>query len=213
VKYVISVIPIRGDHRFELIYSRLEGLQGKRKDLLRENTIKLYKNRKPILRAWLVKDFKVMDDKAILSRMSSKDFRPDKEVLLEEEPKREEQSIHSAQTEVSKSLLKGTVQFLSENNNRLSLFVKASQNNLLVLNDTYFPGWKGFVDGKKTKIYRANYNFRAIPLEAGNHEVDFEYKPMSFKLGAVISFLGIIGCLIVSLAARYRGTSSSSVLS
>ena len=86
VKYVISVIPIEGDRRFELIYSRIEGLQGRREDLLKENTIKLYKNRKPILRGWLVKDFKVMDSKSMLSRMTSKAFHPDKEVLLEEEP-------------------------------------------------------------------------------------------------------------------------------
>lgn len=213
VKYVISITPIKGDHRFELIYSRLEGLQGKRKDLLKENTIKLYRNRKPILRAWLVKDFKVMDEKAILSRMTNKNFRPDKEVLVEEAPQGEEQSIHSAQTEVAKRLPKGTVQVLSEKNNRLSLFVRPSQNSFLVMNDTYFPGWKAFVDGKKTTIYRADYNFRAISLKSGSHKVEFEYRPMSFKLGAAISFLGIMSCLAIGLVDRYRGASSSSVLS
>ena len=77
--------PLEGDSRFELIYSRLKDFRARRKDLLKENTIKLYKNRKPILRAWLVKDFKVMDSKAILSRMTSKDFYPEREVLLEED--------------------------------------------------------------------------------------------------------------------------------
>jgi len=54
MKYIISVTPIEGDPRFELIYSRLEGLQGKREDLLKENTIKLYRNRNPLPRTWLV---------------------------------------------------------------------------------------------------------------------------------------------------------------
>ena len=40
-----SVTPFEGDPRFELIYSKLEGLSGERKDLLKENTIKLYKTR------------------------------------------------------------------------------------------------------------------------------------------------------------------------
>ena len=84
VKYVISVTPIEEDPRFELIYSRIEGLQGKREDLLKENTIKLYKNRSSLPRAWLVKDFKVLDSKAILSTMTRKEFDPRKEVLLEE---------------------------------------------------------------------------------------------------------------------------------
>ena len=61
VKYITSVTPLEGNHQFRLIYARLEGLQGKRKDLLKENTIKLYKNRSPLPRGWLVKDFKVMD--------------------------------------------------------------------------------------------------------------------------------------------------------
>ena len=45
VKYVISITPIEETSRFELIYARIEGLQGKREDLLKENTVKLYKNR------------------------------------------------------------------------------------------------------------------------------------------------------------------------
>ncbi len=63
----------------------LEKLQGKREDLLKENTIKLYKNRSPLPRAWLVKDHKIMDSNAILSVMAQKEFDPRKEVLLEED--------------------------------------------------------------------------------------------------------------------------------
>ncbi len=86
VKYVISVTPIEEDPRFELIYSRIEGLEGEREDLIKRNTIKLYKNRSPLPRAWLVKDFKVLDSKTILSMMIQKEFNPQKEVLLEETP-------------------------------------------------------------------------------------------------------------------------------
>ena len=87
VKYVTSITLLNEKSKFELIYARIEGLQGKRKDLLKKNTIKLYKRRNPLPRAWLVKDFKVMDSGTILSRMTGKDFHPDKDVLLEEEPK------------------------------------------------------------------------------------------------------------------------------
>jgi hypothetical protein len=86
MKYIISVTPIEEDPRFELIYSRLEDLQGKREDLLKENTIKLYRNRNPLPRAWLVKDHRVLDEKSILAILWGKEFNPRKEVLLEEEP-------------------------------------------------------------------------------------------------------------------------------
>ena len=44
VKYVISVAPIEENRRFELIYAKIEGLQGRKEDLLKANTIKLYRN-------------------------------------------------------------------------------------------------------------------------------------------------------------------------
>jgi hypothetical protein len=215
VKYVISVNPIVGDHRFELVYSRIEGLQRKGKDLLQENTIKLYKNRKPVLRAWLVKDFKVMDSKAILLRMTSRDFHPGKEVLVEEEPKWVNPShalfnpltsplVKGGGRGITKRGLRGNVDLISERNNRLQLLIKTTEDSLLVLNDTYYPGWKAFVDGKETKIYRGDYTFRAVPLNTGEHRVEFVYDPLSFKLGAAITLFGIIGCIVIGLATRRR---------
>jgi hypothetical protein len=194
VKYVISVTPIEGDPRFELIYSRLEGLPGRREDLLKDNTIKLYRNHNYLPKAWLVKDFRVLDSEAILSTMITKDFQPDREVFLEENPNWTDGPSHSA--------LPNKLGFISESNNRLRLLVQATESTLLVLNDTYFPGWKAFVDGQETKIYRANYAFRAIPLHAGTHRVEFVYDPLSFKMGAAVSFLGILGCLAISLFPR-----------
>ena len=66
---------------------------------------------------------------------------------------------------------------------------------MLVLSDMYYPGWKAFVDGEETKIYRADYTFRAIPLNAGTHQVEFVYDPISFKVGAGVTVLGILGCI------------------
>jgi len=200
VKYVISVTLIEKDPRFELIYSRLEGLQGKKEDLLRGNTIKLYRKKDAHRRAWLVKSFKVLDSKEILSKLKSKDFHPDKEVLLEEDPL----WVTPTSDLRPPTFFSGLPEFISETNNRLRLHVKANENSLLVLSDTYFPGWKVFVDGKEEKIYQANYNFRAVALSAGTHQVEFVYDPLSFKLGALITFLGILGCLAIVLARKER---------
>ena len=66
---------------------------------------------------------------------------------------------------------------------------------MLVLSDTYYPGWKASWMEVPKKIYQANYAFRAIPLSAGIHQVRFVYDPMSFKLGAGVTFVGILVCL------------------
>ena len=212
VKFVTSVTPLEEDGKFELIYARLENLQGKREDLLKENTIKLYRNRSALPRAWLVEEYKVMDSRVMLSMMTGKDFRPDREVLLEEEPKwtnpptptfnKGELGGLNVREPLSGHLQK--VQMMSETNNRLTFQANAEDNSLLVLSDTYYPGWKAFVDGKKTKIYRADYTFRALPLSGGKHRVEFVYDPLSFKLGALFTILGIIGCVGIYVSGKNR---------
>ena len=47
--------------------------------------------------------------------------------------------------------------------------------------------------GKQKKIMQANFAFRAIALEPGEYEVRFTYEPVSFKIGAFISLLTVIG--------------------
>jgi hypothetical protein len=196
VKYIISVTPIEDGNHFELIYSRIEGLQGRKEDLLKENTIKLYKNHHVLPRAWLVKDFRILDAHKILFTMIRKDFYPDKEVLLEEVPP----SLTLPHKGGGGG--GGVVQLILEKNNELHLRVRTTGDTLLVLSDTYFPGWKAFVNGKETKIYRANYAFRAIALGAGINHVEFVYDPVSFKLGAIITFLTIMVCLVIGLVTR-----------
>jgi hypothetical protein len=198
VKYITSITPLEGKNKFELIYARLEGLQGKRKDLLKENTIKLYKNRTPLPRAWLVKDFKVMDSQAMLWAMTQKEFLPGKEVFLEETP------LSLALSHREGGASGGEAEIISESNNRIQLLAKSTEDNFLVLSDTYYPGWKAFVDGKKTKIYRADYTFRAIPLSAGTHQVEFVYDPLSFKLGIGATILGILGCVGLGWVGRRK---------
>jgi hypothetical protein len=78
-------------------------------------------------------------------------------------------------------------QIVAETAARLSLQVNAPASGWLVLSDTWYPGWRAWVDGQATPILRANYLFRAIPLEAGEHQVVFAYQPLSFWLGLALS--------------------------
>jgi uncharacterized membrane protein (UPF0136 family) len=213
IKYIVSVTPLEGDSRFEMVYARLEGLPGKRENLLKENTIKLYKIRTPFPRAWLVRDFKVLDSKTILSRMTSNDCHPGREVLLEDEPKWVGEAIGGRRgpplrktNDVGEPLsgLPQKVEIIYEKNNRLQLLVKSKEDSLLVLSDTYYPGWKAFVDGTPQKIYQADYAFRAVPLNPGTHRLEFVYDPMSFKLGAGVTLLGILGCIGMGWVARRK---------
>jgi uncharacterized membrane protein YfhO len=60
------------------------------------------------------------------------------------------------------------------------------------LADVFYPGWKAYIDGQPAEIYRANYLFRAVQVEAGGHLVEFRYEPLSFKLGVGLTCLTLI---------------------
>ncbi|OGP88806.1 MAG: hypothetical protein A2156_07350 [Deltaproteobacteria bacterium RBG_16_48_10] len=212
VRYVISAAPIE-DPRFERIYSRLEGLQGREEDLVKQNTIKLYRYRNQVRRGWMVRNFRVMDPIATLSMLTSKKFQPARVVLLEEEPQVTGKASLAAFGQTTASMGSpsprplspdSSVEIHSETNNRLRFSVHAKEDCFLVLNDTYFPGWKAYVDGREEKIYRADYAFRAVPMAAGIHQVQFVYDPMSFKLGAAITCFGILACSVTGFLIHRR---------
>ena len=69
--------------------------------------------------------------------------------------------------------------------------VEAPSSGFLFMSDTYFPGWEAMVDGKPASILRAWLNFRAVPLGAGKHSVEFVYTPWSLIGGALATILGL----------------------
>jgi hypothetical protein len=75
---------------------------------------------------------------------------------------------------------------------RVVIQANASRAGWLVLNDTYYPGWKASVDGRSVDIRPANTAFRAIPVAAGRHTITFSYRPLSVIVGAIVSALALL---------------------
>jgi LPXTG-motif cell wall-anchored protein len=65
--------------------------------------------------------------------------------------------------------------------------------SFLVLNDSDYPGWKVYVDGRRSHWITANYLFRGVLLSHGKHIVSFAYEPASFTIGAAISGAALLG--------------------
>ena len=80
----------------------------------------------------------------------------------------------------------------------------ASEPGMLVLTDTFYPGWVARVDGEPREILRANYLFRAVSLEAGRHRVVFRYQPWSFRLGVALTATSLVAVVAVSVTRRAR---------
>jgi hypothetical protein len=76
-----------------------------------------------------------------------------------------------------------------------SVKVEAEGPGLLVLTDTYYPGWTATVDGQNADIYRVNGVVRGVFIPSGSHIIDFKYLPLSFVFGAIFSGVAIISCI------------------
>ncbi|MBI4496708.1 MAG: hypothetical protein HY689_02270 [Chloroflexi bacterium] len=70
---------------------------------------------------------------------------------------------------------------------RVVVEADATRPGYLVLTDSFYPGWKAYVDGVAAPLYRADYLYRAVPLERGRHRVEFVFEPRSVVAGARLS--------------------------
>lgn len=77
-------------------------------------------------------------------------------------------------------------------------------DQILVSSENYYPGWKAYLDNKETKIFRANYTFRAIVIPKGKHDIKFKYQPESLKIGIAISLSSLIILILLYLTRDKR---------
>jgi hypothetical protein len=76
--------------------------------------------------------------------------------------------------------------------NEIRLRVDTPADAYLVLSEVWYPGWRATVDGVETPVLRANYAFRAVRLEPGQHEVHLIFAPRSWRLGLLISGVALV---------------------
>lgn len=76
---------------------------------------------------------------------------------------------------------------------------------MLVIADTWYPGWYAAVDDRPAPIYEAYGALRGIVVEQGMHKVTMRYRPRSALLGGIMSVAGIILACAVGLGLRPPG--------
>lgn len=173
--------------RYE-IYSKKDTDKDVLKNIVFENPHWIVTENKTILpRAYLIKNAeKKYNDYEILTRLFSSDFDPFSSAIIEGK----ELPLLKGGKNYEKPVIKNYRQ------NNVIIETNSSDNSILVLSDNYYPGWKVYVDGKQSKIYRANYTFRSVYLASGKHLVEFKYEPESFKLGLNLTLLSLVAWII-----------------
>lgn len=82
-----------------------------------------------------------------------------------------------------------------------SIKITTATDGFLVLNENYYPGWVATNNGKDV-IIENSYGLRAIPLNAGTHELETSYQPKTFRSGAIISLASLLVWLGLLVAIR-----------
>ena len=160
--------------------------------------VRLYRNDRCLPRLQFVPGWKaVRSHEEVLAAMSASTFDPRQMVFIETEPPELFRSQLSSSAISQDAAAKVEVEEYTPR--RVRGRVHCSVAGVVLLADTFYPGWYATVDGAPTPIYRADYVMRAVFVTAGDHEIEFRYAPLSFRLGATISSVTLAGVALMGL--------------
>ena len=87
----------------------------------------------------------------------------------------------------------------------ISLAVDAPTRQLLVVSESFHPGWQVAVDGAPGRALRTDGDFIGVIVDPGAHRVELRFAPRSFIVGRWISLAGIFLVLGVALVGLLGG--------
>jgi hypothetical protein len=180
IKYLLTPWPVQGDS-----LERMDPVAG----------VFMYRNPLVMPRAFVVGKYRIVPspDGAKVVLLSD-EFDPRNEVILYKQPQ------HSASDGMA-----STVAIEQYRTNEVALRVKTNKDGLLVLSDTYYPGWKSFVDGVEKEVLQANICQRSVEVPSGEHEVRFVFDSFPVKAGFGITIVSLLVAGGILVASRRKG--------
>jgi hypothetical protein len=91
---------------------------------------------------------------------------------------------------------------------------QAATDQLAVFSEVFYPdGWEVTINGEPAEHFRANYILRAMVVPAGEHEIEFRFKPRTYYQGknvalifSILMGLAIVGAAGWSFYQRQQNT-------
>jgi hypothetical protein len=85
---------------------------------------------------------------------------------------------------------------------RVELAVNLRDPGVVILADTFDPGWRLTIDGRPATVLRANLLMRGAAVTAGAHMLVYTYHPPSVRWGLWISFAGLAVLTAAAVSSR-----------
>jgi hypothetical protein len=162
--------------------------------------VSVFENTRVLPRAWLSSSFEVLKENEILQVIRNGSF-PNGDVW---DPRRTALLEHPV--ELSNDIAQDTeasATVIEHDPNRILIRTVTDAPAIVVLSENFYPGWRAYVDGESTEILRVNYNLRGLALGAGEHSVEFVYRPYSVLIGLATSILMAL-VLILWVMGRFE---------
>lgn len=165
--------------------------------------VEILENADALPRAYLVEGFEVVPGPEAVGRAVRGTFDPHRRVLLERAPPGIAPAADPPPARPARIRL--------DRPEEVAVEVEAERPALLVLTDTFYPGWRARLAGQELEVLRANGFYRAAVVPAGRHEIVFLYEPGSLRSGVWLSLASLLGVIAVPLALRGRRAFSGRV--
>ncbi len=81
--------------------------------------------------------------------------------------------------------------------NMIHLQARMECRGMVIVSDSFFPGWRATVDGKSTPIFEVDGGVRGIVVEKGAHEIYMKYRPWTIFVGGSMTLLAAVVAALV----------------
>lgn len=98
----------------------------------------------------------------------------------------------SANKQTVSSGQKGQIDKVLFDGNGVRISGNFHDGEILVINQSFLPGWKAHVDGIRQNIIPVNLNMKGITMSSGRHEVSVNYEPESVKYGLGVTLASLV---------------------
>lgn len=169
-------------------------MEGQKEVFVGESGLKVYMNTLAMPRVWAVHHaFQVANEGEARRYLQNPAFDLNKwSFMLEPPPKLEPCDGED------------TVGLLRRRPNQVIIEADMSCTGMVVLGDSFYPGWQAKVDGNPAKIYEAYAGIRGVVVGKGKHKVEMRYLPWTVVLGGSLTAAAFL--IAGVLAIKQRGS-------
>ncbi|MAS37062.1 MAG: hypothetical protein CL610_23885 [Anaerolineaceae bacterium] len=170
VRYVISPFALPETDQLKLVSA--------------SDDARLYENKAVLPRTYAVGRVEPVPDQAVWYRLEQ--INPAQQVVIE-------RSLDDQQVD-NDFFVPAEIQAYRPND--MTLEVDMPDSGMLVIADSWVPGWQAMVDHEPKPVLRVNGTLRGVLLDAGLHQVTLTFAPEPFKVGLILTILSGLGIIM-----------------